>query len=284
MRRLARGIVYALTSILGVAVFVSPFLTTLSGSVSGGSNSSISYNTSSPVFLALLGGLSLIALLLEMRDVAKDAKFVALLGVLVALNAGLSFLETAIPGPGGFSPVFFLIITSGYVFGGRFGFLMGVLTIFVGALISGGVGPWLPYKMLTSGWVGLSAPFARLWVERIQAPELRHRIELISLALFGVVWGLLYGVIMNLWFWPFATGPQSQHWQSGIGVLINLQRYSVFYVATSLIWDFARAAGTAFLLLLLGTPTLRALRRFQRRFEFQYIPAHEPSTVAQGGL
>ena len=55
MQRLVRGIVYALTSILGIVVFLSPFMTTLSGTLSGDSISSSSYNTSSPVFLALLG-------------------------------------------------------------------------------------------------------------------------------------------------------------------------------------------------------------------------------------
>jgi energy-coupling factor transport system substrate-specific component len=280
MRRLMRVFVYALTTILGVYMFVSPFREALSTD----GTAPASYNASSPIFLTLLGGLCLIALLLEMRDVAKDAKFVALLGILVALNAGLSFLETAIPGPGGFSPVFFLIIVSGYVFGGRFGFLMGALTIFVGALISGGVGPWLPYKMLTAGWVGLSAPVTHLWINAGKNLGQGRRFELISLAFFGVVWGLLYGVIMNLWFWPFASGPESQHWQAGIGILTSVQRYAAFYTATSLIWDLARGVGTAFLLLFLGAPTLRAFYRFQRRFEFKYDPAAEHPAVTQGGV
>jgi energy-coupling factor transport system substrate-specific component len=280
VQRLARGFIYALTSLLGLVVFLSPFLVSLSGNQASFSAS----NAGSPVFLALLGGLCLIALLLEMRDVATDAKLVALLGVLVALNAGLSFLETAIPGPGGFSPVFFLIIISGYVFGGRFGFLMGVLTLFVSALISGGVGPWLPYKMLTAGWVGLTAPVARLGAKFYRAPGAGRRIELVSLALLGVLWGLLYGVIMNLWFWPFASGPESQHWQAGTGILTAVQRYSVFYVATSFIWDLARALGTGFLILLLGSPTMQALRRFQRRFEFHYTPVLEPPAPVENGL
>jgi energy-coupling factor transport system substrate-specific component len=69
-----------------------------------------------------------------------------------------------------------------------------------------------------------------------------------------------------------------------MGILTTLQRYSVFYMATSLIWDLARAMGTAFLLMLLGSPTLRALRRFQRRFEFHYSPEVESPTVTPGGL
>ena len=271
MQRLIRSLIYVLTGFLGFGVFLLPFFLPLSG------NEATYQDVNSPIFLALLGGLCLAALLLEMRDVAQDAKFVALLGVLVAINAGLSFLETAIPGPGGFSPIFFLIILCGYVFGGRFGFLMGVLTVFVGALISGGVGPWLPSKMLTAGWVGLTAPAARLWLFGRRASHTSPPIEIVPLVLFGVVWGMLYGVIMNLWFWPFSTGPESQHWQMGMSVLTTLQRYSVFYVATSLVWDLARAAGTAILIVFLGSPTLRALRRFQRRFEFQYSTDNSPA-------
>jgi energy-coupling factor transport system substrate-specific component len=278
MQRLARTFIYALTSILGVAVFITPFLSPVSDVTSRSA-----VNTSSPVFLALLGGLCLIALLLEMRDVATDAKFVALLGVLVAINAGLSFLETAIPGPGGFSPVFFLIIISGYVFGGRFGFLVGVLTLFVSALITGGVGPWLPYKMLTAGWVGLSAPATRIVGKYSHTPGSGRRIETISLALFGIVWGLLYGVIMNLWFWPFASGPASQHWEAGTSFVTALQRYGVFYVATSLLWDLARALGTGLLILLIGAPTISAFRRFQRRFEYHYISVPEQVTIPESG-
>lgn len=274
MQRAARYLVYGLTSLLGLFAFVLPFL--------GPSTPGGDATTGSPVFLALLGVLCLIALLLEMRDVTTDAKFVALLGLLVALNAGLSFLETAIPGPGGFSPVFFLIIAGGYVFGGRFGFLLGVLTLFVGALISGGVGPWLPYKMLTAGWVGLTVPVVRGWCRLLCPSGSRLRFELASLTVFGVLWGLLYGFIMNLWFWPFASGPASQHWQAGLSVWSALQRYSVFYVATSLLWDLLRGVGTGLMLLLLGAPTLRTLRRFQRRFEFRYTPASAPLPSVKG--
>jgi energy-coupling factor transport system substrate-specific component len=268
--------VYFLTCVLGFGVFLFPFFLPLSENI----DTSLYQNVSSPLFLTVLGGLCLIALLLEMRDVTQDTKFVALLGVLVAINAGLSFLETAIPGPGGFSPIFFLIIISGYVFGGRFGFLMGVLTIFVGALISGGIGPWLPSKMLTAGWVGLSAPVARLLYRREGLPMNADRAERINLMVLGIIWGILYGAIMNLWFWPFASGPETQHWQAGEGILSTIQRYSVFYMTTSLIWDVARAAGTASLIMLLGTPTLHSLRRFQRRFDFHYSQA-EPLSVGE---
>jgi hypothetical protein len=88
---------------------------------------------------------------IEVQGEAVSAKVVAALGMLVALASVLRFLETAIPGPGGFSPVFVPIILAGYVFGSRFGFLMGAMTLLVSALLTGGVGPWLPYQMFVCG-------------------------------------------------------------------------------------------------------------------------------------
>ena len=42
--------------------------------------------------------------------------------------------------------------------------------------------------------------------------------------------------------------------------------------ATSLGWDLVRAVGNAALILLLGAPTVRALARFRRRFDFEVRP------------
>ena len=172
-----------------------------------------------------------------------------------------------IPGPGGFTPIFFLIVLSGYVYGARFGFLMGAMTLLVSALITGGVGPWLPYQMFTAGWMGLSAG----WVGHTALPRANPKVEWIALILFGTAWGFLYGAIMNVWFWPFATGTADQYWTPGITVMDTLRRYGVFYVVTSLAWDLFAALGNALLITLFGQPTLRALRRFKRRFESSYV-------------
>jgi energy-coupling factor transport system substrate-specific component len=148
------------------------------------------------------------------------------------------------------------------------GFLMGALTLLASALITGGVGPWLPYQMFTAGWIGLSAPLCRP-LARLIAGEGKWR-EVVILALFGGIWGLLYGAIMNIWFWPFVANPIGQSWEPGIGIGDILQRYALFYLATSLLWDAMRLAGNMALILAFGLPVLRALRRFHRRFTFSY--------------
>lgn len=271
------AIIYILTTMIGVVAFLYPFwMPALRQGQMG-----MAHSQDAPLMLTALVGLAFAVLLLEIQSQSISAKSIALLGVLVAINTTLRFVDVAIPGPGGFTPIFFLIVLAGYVFGGRFGFLMGVLTIGVSSLVTGTVGPWLPYQMFTAGWMGMSAPLCRPLVRAIQA-EGRWG-EIVVLAIFGGVWGLLFGVIMNIWFWPFVSGSDSQYWSPGISLLDTLRRYAVFYIATSLIWDVMRLAGNTILIMAFGMPTLRVLRRFQQRFAFTYVPATLKARSAPSG-
>jgi energy-coupling factor transport system substrate-specific component len=252
---------------LGIGAFLYPFWLPAVQQTTGIGRS---HGDDAPLMLTLLVGVCFVAVLLEVQGQAAHAKLIAMLGVLVGINSVLRFIETAFPLPGGFSPIFFLIITVGYVFGPQVGFLMGALTMLVSSLTTGQVGPWLPYQMFTAGWVGMSAPLCRPSVWLLQG-EGRWR-EVIILALFSGFWGLAYGAVMNIWFWPFATGPGDQYWTPGMNVLEIIQRYGLFYLATSFVWDLARSIGNVILTLTLGIPILRALRRFQARFTYQYRP------------
>ncbi len=261
--------VYALATIMGLVALAYPFIWPHSPIV----NQSQGYTNTAPIVLMVLVSLCFVAVLLEVQSDVLNTKFVALLGVLVALNAVLRFAEVAIPGPGGFSPIFFLIILTGYVYGGRFGFLMGALTLLTSALITGGVGPWLPYQMLTAGWVGLSVPACHWLIKGLQfvgrtvSLSKERRFEIVILAIWGAGWGFLYGLILNLASWPFIAGLQAETERT---VMATLKHYATYYIATSLIWDLARVAGNIAMILAFGAPTLRTLRRFRRRFTFVY--------------
>jgi energy-coupling factor transport system substrate-specific component len=261
-------LIYALSSALGLLALVYPFVFP---AVVEDTPLGMARLNEMPLMLTLLLGLCLVVLLYEAQGQGINTKLIALLGVLVAINSALRFIEVAIPGPGGFSPIFFLIILTGYVYGGKFGFLMGALTMFISALVTGGVGPWLPSQMFAAGWAGLSAPLCRSVVRGFGLEQ--HRWEVIILAIFGVIWGLLYGLIMNLWSWPFISGPANQYWAPGTGWPETLRRYGTYYLVTSLAWDTVRAVGNALIILVFAAPTLRALRRFQQRFDFVYQPA-----------
>jgi energy-coupling factor transport system substrate-specific component len=223
--------------------------------------------------MAVIVALCLLVLIYEIQEWRLNNKLIALLGILIAMNAILRFMDMALPLFGGFSPVFFLIILTGYVFGGRMGFLMGTLTMLVSALITGGVGPWLPNQMFTAGWVGMSAFLIRrvvLW-SKIKNPQ----FELLLLALFGFGWGFGFGAITNLWFWPFIAGPQNQSFSASQTLMATLKNYGVYYAATSAFWDLGRAVGNVVMMWVFGHAALKALRRFQTRFNFSYQAAEE---------
>ncbi len=264
---LPEALVYLLSIAIGVVALLYPFLLSAVQTAAGEAGRA----GDSTLLLFTLMGLCFAALLVEVQGQAVSAKRIALLGVLVAINSVLRFVEVGIPGPGGFSPVFVLIVLTGYVYGGRFGFLMGALTMQVSALITGGVGPWLPAQMFTAGWVGLTAPLVRPVVRALGGEGSRH--EVLALALFGALWGFVYGVVINLWFWPFMAGPAGQYYQAGLGMTAIVQRYAAFYLATSLLWDIMAMLGNGLLIVAFGRPALAALRRFQQRFDFDYLPA-----------
>jgi energy-coupling factor transport system substrate-specific component len=269
--RMLSGMIYGLSSAIGLVAFMYPFIApellashmNRMGQAHGGD---------APLMLTMLVGLSFVALLFDIQGQTMNTKVIALLGVLVSMNAVLRFVEVAIPGPGGFSPIFVLITLTGYVYGGRFGFQMGVMTLIVSALITGALGPWLPYQMLTAGWVGLTAPLCRVATRLFHRwlPRWQEHSEVAVLVLFGALWGFLYGVVMNIWFWPFMSGPVSQAWNPDSTLIEALQRYTTFYLLTSLGWDVFRAFGNGALIAIVGIPVLRTLRRFQQRFDFAY--------------
>jgi energy-coupling factor transport system substrate-specific component len=254
---------------LGVFAFIQPFLSPEINQ-NPGYNQIRTHETPWMVTLALCLCVGII--IYEIQSQAVNTRIIALMGMLVAINSSLRFMEVAIPGPGGFSPIFFLIIMVGYVFGSHFGFLMGALTLLVSALITGGVGPWLPGQMFTAGWVGMSAPLIKPfvnWVSRLFKIS-GNRTEIILLSFLGAFWGLLFGAVMNLWSWPFISGPSDQYWSPGIGIHATLSRYLAYYLITSLAWDLCRSIGNVLLISLLGAPVLRTLRRFKERFTFSY--------------
>jgi energy-coupling factor transport system substrate-specific component len=263
------NLVLTAASLVGLVAFVYPFFVT---TVSQRSISSLAHAQDAPVMTIVLVVLCLGAIFATLSSTAIDrrmnAKMVAILGVLTAANAVLR----AVPGPAGFAAVFMLPILCGYVYGATFGFLLGALSLLVSALIGAGLGPWLPYQMLAAGWVGLTSA----WL-----PDLRRfgRLEVLILSLWGLFWGFFFGAIMNIWFWPFLFQPQQAdlYWQAGLGLKEALERYAAFYMVTSLWWDLGRAGGNALLIALFGAPLLKLLRRFAKRFHFQFGEAPSPT-------
>jgi energy-coupling factor transport system substrate-specific component len=152
------------------------------------------------------------------------------------------------------------LIPAGRVFGRGFGFVLGAVTIAASALITGGIGPWLPFQMFGAAWMGFGAGCL---------PPLRGRAELAMLAGYAAVSAILYGTLLNLWFWPFGAGTSTSFsFSPGAGALTNLHSFILFDLTTSLGFDITRAVTNAVLVMLLGRPVMAALRRASRRAAF----------------
>jgi energy-coupling factor transport system substrate-specific component len=267
--RLRSTFALAVASGFGVLAFGWPFL--LHGTAA---NVDTAHTGDAPWIFAIVLPLLLVVVLAELADGGMDAKAIALLGVLVACGAALRPLGIDATGA---SPVFFLLIPAARVLGRGFGFILGALTLFGGALLTGGVGPWLPFQMLAAGWVGLFAGCL---------PPIRGRAEIMMLAAYGALAGMLYGAVTNLWFWPFETSGLSLRisYVPGASWLVEAHHYAAFYLATSLGWDLTRAFGNVALVLLAGRAVLNALRRAARRAAFSapidFVPVEPPERAS----
>ena len=254
------ALVLALASLAGLMMFAWPLLLV--------PEEGIDRVTPPFLFLALLPVLVLVVLV-ELTEGGMDAKALAMLGVLTAVNAALRTLGG---GVAGVEMVFFLLVLAGRVFGAGFGFVLGCTSLFASALLTAGVGPWLPYQMLASAWIGLAAG---LLPRTVLGRPLFGRAEVALLVVYGVLAAYFYGLVMNLSSWPFALGVEvpghegSLSFVPGAPVLENLHRFGIFTLLTSTGgWDTGRAITNAVAIVVLGPSVLATLRRAARRASY----------------
>ncbi|MEU9316806.1 ECF transporter S component [Streptomyces sp. NPDC048295] len=240
-------------SAIGVVAFGWPLL--------AGPDAGLAHAQDAPWLFAALLPLLVGVVVAMIADSGLDAKAVAMLGVLAAVGAALRPLGA---GTAGLEPMFFLMVLSGRVLGPGFGFVLGSVTMFASALLTGGVGPWMPFQMLSMGWFAMGAGL-------LPGPDrLRGRAELLMLAGFGFVASFAYGTVMNLYGWTIVPGLGSGiSFHPGDPVTDNLVRFLAYCAATSLGWDLGRAVLTAVLTLAVGPALLKALRRATRRANFE---------------
>ena len=257
---LRTALVLALASVVGVLAFCWPLLIDPDVALASG--------TDAPIVLAGVLIAVLAVVFVTLGDGGIDVKAIAMLGLLSAVGAVLRPLSA---GTAGVETVFLVIVLGGRVFGPGFGFALGSTTLFASALLTGGVGPWLPFQMLGASWVGLGAG--------LLPGRWRGRTEVVALAAYAAVAGLGYGLVLNMSWWPFQLGSDTAlSFVAGDPVTANLQRFWWFSVTTSLGWDVGRAATTALGVVVVGRPVLAILRRGATRAVFG-----SRSGVSEGG-
>ena len=240
-----------IASLIGLAMFTWPLLL----------QSTPGERVDPPFVFVLLLPLMLVVVLAEMSEGGMDARVLAVLGLLTAINAVMRGVSA---GVAGVELVFFLLILAGRVFGPGFGFVLGCTSLFASALVTAGVGPWLPFQMLASAWVGLGAGLLPRGV--------RGRREIAMLVVYGIVAAYAFGLLMNLSTWPFVLGIEvpghtgSLSFVPGAPLLENLERFGVYTLLTSTgSWDTGRAITNSVALIALGPAVLATLRRAHRR-------------------
>ena len=249
------------TTLVGIIAFGWPLL-------AAPDSAAIAHANDAPWLFVVVIPLLLAVVLAQFTDGGMDAKAIALLGVLAAVVSALRPLGG---GTAGLEPIWVILVLGGRALGPGFGFSLGAVSLFSSALLTGGVGPWLPFQMLGAAWVGLGAGLL---------PRAKGRSEIFLLATYGAFAAFAYGLLLNLWFWPFTAGlPSAISFHAGAPLSENLVSWLHFTLLTSLGYDIPRAVLTVVLIVFAGPTILTALRRVSRKANFGAVPIFETVTL-----
>lgn len=248
IRMTARSVaVLSVASLAGVLMLMWPLLTHHGG-------------LQPPFLFLLLMPAVVLVVLAELSAGGIDPRILAILGILSAIEGVLRGISA---GVAGVELVFFLLILGGRVFGPAFGFVLGCTSLFVSALVTAGVGDWLPYQMLASGWLGLGAG--------LLPRRVRGAPEIAMLVAYAVIGGYVYGALLDLQGWPLLTGVAvpghagDLSYVPGASMGHNLATFLRYEALTGLGWDTGRAVTSGAAIALLGPAVLTTLRRASRR-------------------
>jgi energy-coupling factor transport system substrate-specific component len=244
-------VILLLISLVGAVLFLWPF-------------SGLGLPAATPA-LAIGLGTALGLLALEVGTRRMDSRQLALLAALSAVDAGLR--AALVTGIGGFSPIFLLVLCGGYALGPEFGFLLGACSLLVSALLTGGLGPWVPYQLFAVGWVGAVAGL----IGMRRSGRRPSRSDVLWLAGVGVVTGFGFGAVMDVWNWTFYYSSPQIGWSSHLAPLTALEHFIKYYIVTSAEYDAFRAGGNVLMVAIFGLPVLAALHRLSRRFRGDWL-------------
>ncbi|WP_413300521.1 ECF transporter S component [Bacillus sp. 1P10SD] len=189
------------------------------------------------VFLAIL----IFLIRFERRKV--EPRELVLLAVLASIAAVGRIPFASLPSV---QPTTFVIMMSGFVFGAESGLIIGAVAALASNMILG-QGPWTPWQMAAWGLVGLTAGWLR---NTTIMTKKTGRI------IFGIVWGFLFGWVMNLWgFLSIVQSGSPFEWKAFI-----------IYLIGSATFDTMHAVSNVFFLLLFGEVWIKILTRFKRKY------------------
>lgn len=187
--------------------------------------------------------LSMIPFALRFERRERQARELMLIAVMAAV-ATVSRIPFATLLPS-FTPVTFVVIVSGVVFGAEAGWMVGATVGLVSNFFLG-QGPWTPWQMFAWSMAGYTAG---LFAHRSE-----WRRKRLPLAIFGLAWGYLYGWILNLTL-ALDGWMQTRSWDAVIA------KY-----ALSLPFDTIHAAANVFFIAVFAPSWIRLLERYRRKY------------------
>ena len=173
----------------------------------------------------------------ERKD--STAKELITLAVLVAVSAAGRFAFAWVPG---FKPVTAITVIAAMYLVREAGFVVGALSAVVSNFYFG-QGPWTPFQMFAWGFLGFLAGV-------LAQPLKRQKIWM---CLYGVLAGVLFSLIMDVWSTLWADGG------------FNLSRYLAACIS-ALPFTIEYAVSNVIFLLLLTKPIGEKLERIKRKY------------------
>lgn len=193
------------------------------------------------IVIAILVG---IFIFYEKKEIS--IKEISIIATLAAI-AGLGRVPfAAIPN---IQPTTFFVIVSGYVFGSKYGFVVGAIATLVSNTFLGH-GPWEPWQMIAWGLAGFSAGLMK---------KIMRQPSRVAISIFAFAWGFLFDYIMNLWHWLLFVYP------------LNFKSFIAINTA-SFYFDLSHAIGNFVFAYILGKDFIHILNRFKKRMIYVEIP------------
>jgi len=174
----------------------------------------------------------------EFKDIqGREVVILAMLAAIAAVSrvpfAGLPSVQ----------PSSFVIIMTGMVFGAESGFIVGAVAA-IASNIFLGQGPWTPWQMYAWGMMGLSAGLLRnTWL----------LTSMWGKAIFGFVWGYLFGWFMNLWI--VVSNIENLSWE-----------WFLTLYASSIYFDLAHGLANVFFLFVFSNSWMKIMNRLQKKY------------------
>ena len=170
-----------------------------------------------------------------------DAREMTALAVMSAMSILSRIIFAPLPG---FKPVAALVIITGISFGAEAGFITGSMTAIVSNVYFG-QGMWTPFQMLAWGLIG--------FISGGVLHKSRLRLNKIILSTVGILGGVLFSLLMDIWTTLSFDGG------------FSFRRY-LFFIAEGLPFMVLYAASNVILLLLLAPPLCRKLDRLRIKY------------------